>query len=39
MLCVGQHETLDATFTDKMSIDVAPHSCRMFVLKPRIHIR
>ncbi|NP_001300723.1 Alpha-galactosidase 1 precursor [Zea mays] len=33
------HETLDATFTDKMSFDVAPHSCRMLVLKPRIQIQ
>ncbi|OQU91579.1 alpha-galactosidase 1 isoform X3 [Sorghum bicolor] len=33
------HETVDATFTDTMSFDVAPHSCRMFVLKPNIHIR
>jgi hypothetical protein len=40
LLCwVSQHETLDATFTDKMSFDVAPHSCRMLVLKPSIHIR
>jgi alpha-galactosidase len=40
-VCVdaSQHETVDATFTDTMSFDVAPHSCRMFVLKPNIHIR
>jgi hypothetical protein len=37
--CLSQHETLDATFTDKMSFDVAPHSCRMLVLKPRIQIQ
>ncbi|KAL6641243.1 hypothetical protein ACP70R_019424 [Stipagrostis hirtigluma subsp. patula] len=28
------HETLDARFTDKMTFDVAPHSCRMLVLTP-----
>jgi len=39
VVCRTQHETLDATFTDKMSFDVAPHTCRMLVLKPSIHIR
>ncbi|OEL34989.1 Alpha-galactosidase [Dichanthelium oligosanthes] len=29
-----QRKTLDAMFTDKMAFDIAPRSCRMFVLKP-----
>ncbi|GJN19749.1 hypothetical protein PR202_gb07057 [Eleusine coracana subsp. coracana] len=31
---VAQHKTVGDRFTDKMAVDVAPHSCRMFVLKP-----
>nr|CAB3499282.1 unnamed protein product [Digitaria exilis] len=30
------HKTVDAAFTDKMAFDVAPRSCRMFVLKPKL---
>jgi alpha-galactosidase len=33
---VAQHKTVDARFTDKMTVDVAPHSCKMFVLKPSL---
>jgi alpha-galactosidase len=33
---VAQHKTVDARFTDKMAVDVAPHSCKMFVLKPSL---
>ncbi|KAL6883499.1 hypothetical protein ACP4OV_010913 [Aristida adscensionis] len=28
------HKTLDARFTDKLTLDVAPHACRMLVLTP-----
>lgn len=31
---VAQHKTVGGGFTDKMAVEVAPHSCRMFVLKP-----
>jgi hypothetical protein len=33
---VAQHKTVDASFTDKIAVDVAPHSCKMLVLKPSL---
>lgn len=34
---VAQHKAVGGGgFTDKMTVDVAPHSCRMFVLKPSL---